>query len=84
MKAERKYLEEALRHLGAKTYRPAANYVFFFFAEQPDLDAKLLQEGFLIRDCSNYRNLKKGFYRIAVKTKKQNRLFIRALRKVLK
>ena len=84
VKAERKYLEEALRLLGAKTYRPAANYVFFFFEDQPDLDAKLLQEGFLIRDCSNYRNLKKGFYRIAVKTKKQNRLFIRALRKVLK
>ena len=36
----------------------------------------------LIRDCSNYEGLKKGYYRVAVKGREENRLLIRALEEI--
>ncbi len=46
-----------------------------------DLGAYLLQEGCLIRDCANYPGLKKGYYRIAVRTPKENQVLLDALQK---
>ena len=37
------------------------------------------QQGILIRDCSNYRGLGRGWYRTAVKTHEENRRLIKAL-----
>ena len=45
--------------------------------------ARLLREGILIRDCSDYRGLGKGFYRIAIKEHEENEEFIRVLEKCL-
>ena len=41
-------------------------------------------KGILIRDCSNYRGLTKGYYRIAVKTEEENRQLIDAMKDALK
>jgi threonine-phosphate decarboxylase len=41
---------------------------------------KLLKKKILIRDCSNYRGLSKGYYRIAVKTHKENEKLISQLK----
>jgi histidinol-phosphate/aromatic aminotransferase/cobyric acid decarboxylase-like protein len=35
-----------------------------------------LEKGILIRDCSNFRGLSKGFYRIAVRNRKENETLI--------
>ena len=48
------------------------------------LDEKIRQEGFLIRDCSNYHGLEEGFYRIAVRLPEENTEFLEALQRVLK
>lgn len=40
---------------------------------------RLLERGILIRDCSNFRGLSGGFYRIAVKSKEENRRFAEEL-----
>ena len=45
---------------------------------------KIRQEGFLIRDCSNYHGLEEGFYRIAVRLPEENTEFLEALQRVLK
>ena len=34
----------------------------------------------MIRDCSNYSGLRKGYYRVAVRTHEENQELIRAMR----
>ena len=41
-------------------------------------------EGFLIRDCRNYRGLGKGYYRIAVKGQEDNEQLLDAMRRIIK
>jgi threonine-phosphate decarboxylase len=76
---EREYLSNELKRLKFTVYDSQANYIFF---EAPknlwDLCEK---ENILIRDCSNYRGLTKGYYRIAVKTRQENEELIRVLSK---
>lgn len=36
----------------------------------------------MIRDCSNFRGLQSGYYRIAVKSEEQNRIFAEVLREI--
>ncbi len=78
---ERKYLLNALSELSLKTYDSQANYIFFRGPE--DLWEKCLEKGFLIRDCSNYPGLKKGYYRIAVRLHEENEKFIQALYEIM-
>lgn len=78
---QRKWLEEELKKLGCRVYPSAANYLLFFV--EKDLMIPLKERGILIRDCSNYRGLEKGYYRIAVKEEKENRQLINALQEIL-
>lgn len=78
---EREWLEEELQKLGCRVYPSAANYLLFYV--EKDLMIPLKERGILIRDCSNYRGLKKGYYRIAVKEEKENRQLINALQEIL-
>ena len=48
-----------------------------------ELMEPLKRKGILIRNCSNYRGLTKGYYRIAVKTEEENRQLIDAIRDVI-
>lgn len=81
VRTERLYLTEALRLAGLTVYEPAAN--FLFFEGPPGLAGRLLKKGYLIRDCANYRGLRPGYYRIAVRLPEENRLFAAALCEVL-
>ena len=56
-----------------------ANYLFFRSC-RTDLKEALLKRGILIRDCSNYRHLKPGDYRIAVRTEAENTRLLEALK----
>ncbi|HIQ96506.1 MAG TPA: aminotransferase class I/II-fold pyridoxal phosphate-dependent enzyme [Candidatus Limivivens merdigallinarum] len=79
VKEERRYLFRGLQSLGFKAVPPTANYVFF---EGPrGLKEECLKEGYLIRDCGNYRGLCEGYYRIAVRLHKENEAFLKALEK---
>lgn len=71
---EREVIKRKLRTLGYTVYDSRANYVFFSGAA--GLYEKALAAGFLIRDCQNYRALAPGYYRIAVRTKKENEQLI--------
>ena len=48
------------------------------------LTRKLIQKGILIRDCANFRGLNNKFVRIAVRSHKENRMFIKLLREICK
>lgn len=70
-----------MRQLGLTVYPSEANYIFFYGPE--DLFEICVAKGILIRDCSNYLGLKKGYYRVAVKLHEQNEKLIEVLEEVL-
>ncbi|MCR4924315.1 MAG: aminotransferase class I/II-fold pyridoxal phosphate-dependent enzyme [Lachnospiraceae bacterium] len=78
LKSGRDYLKKSLEKMGYKVYKGRAAYLLFW-SERKDLKEKLLKKGILIRDCSNYYGLTKGYYRIAVKRKKENKILIKNL-----
>ena len=78
IKKERGKLMKALQETGFQVYGSRANYIFF--RGKKGFYEKALQAGFLIRDCSNYRGLSEGYYRIAVRTEEENGRWIQWLR----
>lgn len=78
---EREWLCEQMRKLGLKVFEPEANYIFFKGPE--NLFERCLEQGILIRDCSNYVGLKKGYYRVAVKLHEENQKLLKALADIL-
>lgn len=79
--AERKRLEESLKKLGLKVYEASADYIMIY--SDRDIYTECLKRGILIRDCGNYKGLKKGYYRVAVKDKETDNLLIQVLSEVL-
>ncbi|MCM1284058.1 MAG: aminotransferase class I/II-fold pyridoxal phosphate-dependent enzyme [Muribaculaceae bacterium] len=75
VKKERQFMEARLREHGLLVFPSMANFILVY-SELP-LYGKLLEKGILIRDCSNFRGLKKGYYRIAVKSRKENEILLR-------
>lgn len=78
--AERRYLETELKKMGIRFIPSDVNYILL------ETDINLFDEmkdrGILIRDCSNYQGLGKGWYRIAVRTRRENRYLTDALRDI--
>ena len=78
---QRMWLAGELESMGCKVYPSSANYLLFYLDQE--LMEPLKRKGILIRNCSNYRGLIKGYYRIAVKTEEENRQLIDAIRDVI-
>lgn len=74
---ERQFFETELKKAGYKVFPGKANFLLIY-CEYPLYD-KLLDKGILIRDCENFRGLSKGFYRIAVKSRKENETLLRTI-----
>ena len=75
---ERDFLGRELQKLGFTVHPSGANFLFFYSATP--LKDRLLEKGIAIRDCANYRGLEEGYYRVAVRTRVENQMLIRALR----
>lgn len=74
---ERKRLSEGLTRLGVRVFPGAADFLLVYSGL--DLYGSLLQRGILIRDCSNFRGLRKGFCRIAVRSREENETLLEVL-----
>ncbi|MDE6627098.1 MAG: aminotransferase class I/II-fold pyridoxal phosphate-dependent enzyme [Lachnospiraceae bacterium] len=73
---EREYLLGELNGgLAKRVYTPTANFIFF--SGRPDLYRELLEKKVLIRDCSNFRGLEPKYFRIAVRSHRENEQLIR-------
>lgn len=81
VKKERIYLSQKLKKLGLLVYSGEANFILVYSEKM--LYEGLLEHGILIRDCENFRGLSKGFYRIAVKSRKENEALLKALEKIV-
>ena len=74
---ESQWLKEEMTRIGYKVFPSEANYIFFKGPEE--LFDFCLRKRIVIRDCSNYPGLTKGYYRIAVKTHEENVKLIEVL-----
>ena len=77
VRTEREFLRQGLEKLGFRVYDSRANYLFF--RGPRGLTGHALKNHVLIRDCSNYRGLTEGYYRVAVRTREENRKLLEAL-----
>ena len=73
---ERAWLTEQLSEIGITVFASNAN--FLMIKDGRLLAKELLKKGILIRDCSNYRGLSGGYYRIAVRRREENERLLAA------
>lgn len=75
---ERAYLQERLIARRLWVCPGEANFLLFR-TDDGDLAEKLARRGILVRGCANYRGLARGYYRTAVKTRKESDALLAAL-----
>lgn len=89
---EKKYMYEKLSEIsGIKPYKTEVNFIcvkikdklIFKGLNVKKLREKMMEEGILIRDASNFRFLDERFFRLAIKDRKSDDRVIEVLRKVL-
>lgn len=73
-----------LRLIGFTVWEGTANYLFLRSNRGIDWKDALKKRGILIRDCSNYRGLGPGYFRVAVKTRRDNRKLIKYMKDIVK
>ena len=70
-----------MEKLGFKVFPSQANYIFFKGPEK--LFEQCVEKGILIRDCSNYPGLSKGYFRVAVKDHQRNEKLMEAFKEIV-
>jgi threonine-phosphate decarboxylase len=80
--SERSWLASSLAELGLEVWPGQANYLMFHSGDH-DLYQQLARRGVLVRDCSNYHGLGPGYFRVAVRDRKNNELLVNAIRAAL-
>ncbi len=71
---EKHYLSQSLKKAGYKVFDSQADFIFF--KGRPGLADELAREGILIRDCSSFEGLDKGWYRIGIKLHEDNKRLV--------
>ena len=77
---ERIWLLDGMKRLGYQTYASSANYIFL--KDPKTFTGNVWKEGILIRDCSNYYGLSRGYYRIAVRLREENTKLLHVLEEI--
>lgn len=86
---ERNYVFENLKKIkGLKVYYPSANFIFCKLENSKLKDSQrlsrdLLQRGIIVRSCHNFRGLDNRFFRIAVRTRHENKRLVYCLKEIL-
>ncbi|WP_411168706.1 threonine-phosphate decarboxylase CobD [Clostridium sp. MB05] len=96
---EEEYIKETINYIGKeknylfselmkinkiKVFKPSVNFIMFKTLENIDLKKIMLKENLVIRSCGNYKGLSDNYYRIAVRTRKENEKFICTLKSLIK
>lgn len=83
---EREFLRKGLEKLGFRVWPSKANYLFFRDERkirEKALYERLRKRGVLVRSCGNYPGLDGRYYRICVKCREENQVFLRELKEAL-
>ena len=78
---ERRFLESELSAMGITVYPSDANFILL--ETKKNVCRELMKVGILVRDCSDFKNLGANFIRIAIQTRRKNKILLSALKKVL-
>ena len=78
--AERGRMTAAMEEMGFRVYPGEANYIFF--STDTELFEPLLKSGILIRRCDNYRGLRRGDYRAAIRLPEENDILLQAMKEI--
>ena len=78
IKEERDFLYDEFKRLDIKAYDSTCNFILI--KDTRKLDEELLKREILLRNCSNFKGLDEGYYRIALRTHEENRELIEALK----
>jgi len=79
-------VQELQRFPALQLFDSTANYLLLRLRDGSDatiLAARLLERKIMIRTCSNYTGLDASYFRIAVRTEKENRVLLDALSEIL-
>lgn len=83
VKNEKDYLYgELLKINNLNVFKPSVNFIMIK-THDTDLYEKLLEHKIIIRRCNNYYGLNNEFFRVAVRTRKENEKLINALKLVM-
>ncbi len=87
---ERNFLSSELKKIKSiKVFDSCTNFILFKLITSSirfkveDLEDLLIKDKIVVRNCSNFRGLDSSFVRIAVKKRVENKLLIKALKKIL-
>jgi len=78
---EREYLTEKLCGCGLEVTGSSANFLLFRSCD--DLGKLLLEKGIMIRECTDFCGLGNGYFRTAVRTRKENEILVEGIKEVL-
>lgn len=78
---ERVRFSKKLAELGINIYEGTANFLLLYC--EKDLYAACLKRHILVRDCSSFTGLKKGFCRVAVRRPEENDKLVAVLREII-
>lgn len=84
IRAERDFLRRELINLGMYVYNSESNFILFYDARVLGIPELLKKRGILIRDCSDYRNLGSGYYRVCIRMHEDNERLIDAIAEIIK
>ncbi|MCL2359987.1 threonine-phosphate decarboxylase CobD [Candidatus Bathycorpusculum sp.] len=88
IKKEKAWLQTKLSNIASFSFSPPDANFFFIDIEKTGLTAnalkhRMLRQGILIRDCSNFVGLNEFYIRVAVKTHEENTRLIEAFKNAL-
>lgn len=84
LQEEKDFLYQSLGAFSALTVlKPSVNYIFFKYTGPKDLREELWRYNIFIRSCSNYHNLSSDYYRIAIRSRRENSCLLTALEAIL-
>ena len=81
IQTQRKWLEEQFAALGFCVCPAQANYLLLY--HHLPVYERLLERGILVRNCSNYHGLEQGWFRVAVRGERENRVLMDTVRSIL-
>jgi threonine-phosphate decarboxylase len=79
---EREFFQKELRRVGLEPLSSETNFFLVNLRARissPELKARLLERGILVRDCSSFESLGKGYIRLSVRLPDENRRLIKEL-----
>ncbi|MBI4687289.1 MAG: threonine-phosphate decarboxylase [Nitrospirae bacterium] len=79
IKREKKFLEEGFKKSGIEFFPSEANFYLLRIDGAENVYETLRKKGILIRKCANFYGLDSSYIRVAVKSRKANKLLLREL-----